>query len=59
VRFARFFWFYLLSRFWGFLGGGSSKTPHKSFYNKSLSKAFYQKIDEKSNTKPFLPKHPY
>jgi hypothetical protein len=43
-----FFWV----SFWPFLGKGSSKTPPKSFYKKSMSKGFYQKIGK--NPKQFF-----
>jgi amino acid transporter len=38
-------WAFFLVRFWAFLGKGSSKTPQKYFYKKSMSKTFSKKIE--------------
>jgi hypothetical protein len=38
---------FFLVRSWAFLGKGSSKTPLKYFYKKSMSKTFPKEIDKK------------
>jgi hypothetical protein len=42
--------FFVLSRFQVLLGDGSSKTLQKTFYKKIVSKSFYEKNDQKSQT---------